>query len=208
MEIKKIIDISMDLNEKTIVWKDDAQPKLKPILRQPKDLVNFTWLDFGCHAGTHVDAPFFLFKDKWTADQIPLSKTIGKCQVLDLTDVEDMITSERLKKCKITKKIVLLKTRNSLDPMKNYNPKHVAMTVDSAKYLVKNGVTCLGYDYQSFEREGKNEVHEVFLSKDVIVIDNLRLKDAKEKEYFLICLPIKLTGTDGAPARAILVDEE
>ncbi len=208
MEIKKIIDISMDLNEKTVVWTADPQPQLKPILRQPKDLVNFTWLDFGAHAGTHIDAPFFLYKDKWTSDKIPLTRTIGECQVLDLTHVDDMITSEHLKKFKITKKILLLKTKNSFDKMEKYNPKHIAMTVESAEYLVKKGVACLGYDYQSFEREGKNDVHEVFLSRSITVIDNLRLKEAEQKNYFLICLPIKVTGIDGAPSRAILVDND
>lgn len=206
MEIRNIIDISMDLNEKTVVWKDDAQPELKPILRQPKDPVNFTWLNFGSHAGTHVDAPFLLFKDKWASDEIPLKRMIGECQVLDLTDVEDMVTEERLRKCKITKKIVLLKTKNSFDSMDEYNPKHVAMTPESAEYLIEQGVTCLGYDYQSFEREGKNEVHKVFLAKKITLIDNLRLKETEEKDYFLICLPIKVTGIDGAPARAILID--
>lgn len=197
----------MDLNEKTLVWIKDPQPKLTPILRTPKDPVNFTWLDFGGHAGTHVDAPFYLYGDKWTADQIPFNRLIGECQVLDLTKVEDMITEDDLKKIKITKKMVLLKTKNSLDPLTKYNPNHVAMTVDSAKYLVKKGITTIGYDYQSFEREGKNEVHTVFLSKDIVVIDNLRLKEAEAKGYTLICLPIKLTGTDAAPSRAILVEE-
>jgi len=208
MKIKKMIDISMDLNEKTIVWIADPQPQLKPILRRPKDPCNFTWFDFGAHAGTHVDAPFFLYSDKWTIDQIPLTRMIGKCQVLDLTNINDVITSEDLKKFKITKKIVLLKTKNSFDKMEKYNPKHIAMTVEAAEYIAKKRVTCLGYDYQSFEREGKNDVHDVFLSRNITLIDNLRLRNAEQKDYFLICLPIKVTGIDGAPARAILIDND
>jgi len=207
MKIKKIIDISMDLNEKTLVWIKDPQPKLTRILKTPQDPVNFTWLDFGGHAGTHVDAPFYLYENKWTADKIPFDRLIGECQVIDLTKVKDMITEEDLKKIKINKKIILLKTMNSFDSLVKYNPKHIAMTVGAAEYLVKNGIHAIGYDYQSFEREGKNEVHAVFLSKNVIVIDNLRLKNAKAKNYTLICLPIKLTGTDASPSRAILIEE-
>jgi len=207
MKIEKIIDISMDLNEKTVVWKDDPQPKLKPLARIPDAPCNFTWLDFGAHTGTHIDAPFYLFNDKWTSDQVPLDRLIGTCQMIDISDVSDMITAEDLKKYKINQKIVLLKTKNSYDAMNAYNPKHVAMTLDAANYLVEQGITTLGYDYQSFEREGKNDIHRVFMKKNIIVIDNLRLKNVDAKEYILFCLPIKVTGIDAAPARAVLIEE-
>lgn len=203
----KIIDISMELNEKTVVWTADPQPKLIPVCRQPEATCNFTWLDFGAHAGTHIDAPFYLFKDKWTCDQIPFTRLIGNCQVLDLTDVDDIITVDHLRKKSISKSMVLLKTKNSFDAMVSYNPTHVALSVEGAQYLIEQGVTTLGYDYQSFEREGKNDVHHVFLSQSITLIDNLRLAATTEKEYLLICLPVKVTGIDGAPARAILVEE-
>src|SRR4030095_6885265 len=201
-----VIDISMELNEKTVVWVADPQPKLIPVLRQPLAPVNFTWLDFGAHAGTHVDAPFYLFLDKWTTDQIPLDRLIGTCQVIDLTEVADVITSDHLKAHEITRPIVLLRTKNSFDPMEAYNPRHVAMTVEAAEYCIQQGVTTLGFDYQSFERDGSNDVHHAFLSKSVTLVDNLRLKDAAAGEYLFICLPVKGTGIAGAPARAILID--
>lgn len=197
----------MELNEKTVVWVADPQPKLIPIVRQPEGHCNFTWLDFGAHAGTHVDAPYYLYADKWTTDQIPLERFFGPCQVLDLTAVDDMITSADLKKHPINCSIVLLKTKNSADPMQAYNPKHVAMTVESAEYLIEQGVTTVGYDYQSFERDGRNDVHDAFLSRSITLLDNLRLKETSGKEYFLLCLPVKVTGIDGAPARAILIED-
>jgi arylformamidase len=147
-----------------------------------------------------------LFNDGWTADKIPFERLIGKCQVLDVKNVST-ITSSDLKKHTITQKIVLLKTRNSADPMKKFNPHHVDMSVDAAQYLIDEGVTTVGYDYQTFERDGKNVLHKMFLEKSITLIDNLRLKNATEKEYFLICLPIKVTGIDAAPVRAILVEE-
>ena len=202
-----ILDISMDLNEKTVVWTADPAPQLKPVARLPKDGCNFTWLDFGCHAGTHVDAPYYLFPDKWTTDQIPFSRLLGRCQVLDLTDVADTITVDDLKKHLLTCDKVLLKTSNSFDPMRAYNPRHVAMSPEAAEYLVAQGVTTVGYDYQSFERNGENVLHRIFLAKSITLIDNLRLAHAEAREYFLVCLPVKLTGIDGAPARAILLDE-
>lgn len=202
----KFIDISMELNEKTIVWVEDEQPKLIPIARQPEAPVNFTWLDFGSHAGTHVDAPYYLFADKWKSDQIPLEILMGDCQVVDLTDVEDFIEVSDLKKHKISSKRVLLKTKNSYDPMEKYNANHVALSQEAALYLRDQGIILIGFDYQSFERDGANVIHRIYMEKDIIAIDNLRLADAHTGTYTLICLPIKVTGIDGAPARAILLE--
>ncbi|MGV8086150.1 MAG: cyclase family protein [Candidatus Woesearchaeota archaeon] len=207
MNFNKIIDISMELNEKTIVWKDDAQPKLIPLARIPHALCNFTWLDFGAHAGTHIDAPFYLFNDKWTSDKVPFDRLIGRCQVLDLTNVDEFITEKDLRKLNITQQMILLKTKNSYDKMEKYNPYHVALSIDATQYLIDKGVKVIGYDYQSFERDGRIEIHRMFMSKDIVIIDNLRLLDAKAKEYQLICLPIRVTGIDAAPARAILLED-
>lgn len=203
----KIIDISMELNEKTIVWVDDDQPKLIPVARIPKAPINFTWLDFGSHAGTHIDAPYYLFNDKWKSDEVPFDVLIGNAQVLDLTDVEDYIEVEDLKKHKITEKRILLKTKNSFDKMEKYNPNHIALSTDAAKYLKDLGIELIGYDYQSFEREGKVDIHRIFMEKNIIALDNLRLKETEEKTYKFICLPIKVTGIDAAPSRAILIEE-
>ena len=92
--------------------------------------------------------------------------------------------------------------------MERYNPLHVALDLDAARYLVNQGIKTIGYDYQSSEREGKTDIHRIFMEKDVIVIDNLRLAKTKEKEYLMFCLPLKVTGIDAAPARVILIDDE
>ena len=205
MNVQSAIDISMDLDAHTVVWQEDPAPDLRPVLRQPDDEVNFTWLSFGAHAGTHVDAPYYLFSNSWTIDQIPLDRLIGPCQVIDLTHVTDTIKAENLAFVTITEPRVLLRTKNSFDPMEAYNPNHVDMSESAAAHLVNHGVTTVGYDYQSFERGGANVLHHFFLEKKITLIDNLRLKNAPEGYYDLICLPLKLIGIDGAPARAILL---
>lgn len=203
----KIIDISMELNEKTIVWVDDDQPKLVPVARKPEAPINFTWLDFGSHAGTHIDAPYYLFNEKWKSDEVPFDVLMGDCQVIDLCDVDDYITVDDLKKHKIKSSRILLKTKNSYDLMEKYNPKHVALSIEASEYLRDLEIKLIGYDYQSFERNGEINIHKIFMEKNIIALDNLRLSNAEEKEYQLICLPIKVTGIDAAPSRAILIEE-
>lgn len=203
----KIIDISMELNEKTIVWVDDDQPKLIPVARKPEAPINFTWLDFGSHAGTHIDAPFYLFNDKWKSDEVPFDILMGDCQVIDVCDVDDYIMVDDLKKHNITSTRILLKTKNSYDPMEKYNPNHVALSIEAAEYLRNLGIKLIGYDYQSFERNGEVKIHKIFMEQNIICLDNLRLKETEEKTYDFICLPIKVTGIDAAPSRAILIEK-
>lgn len=202
------LDISMNLNEKTVVWKDDEPPKLTAICRLPKEPCNFTWLNFSAHAGTHIDAPYYLFPESWTADEIPLDRLIGRCQVVDLTKVEGTISTSALRERNISRSKVLLKTKNSLDPLEHYNPRHVDMNAAAAQYLIENGLTTLGYDYQSFERAGANDLHRIFLGKNITLIDNLRLGHVQAGFYKLVCLPVKVTGIDAAPARAILLEDK
>lgn len=203
----KIIDISMELNEKTVVWIADEQPKLIPIARIPEAPINFTWLDFGAHAGTHIDAPYYLFNEKWKSDEVPFDVLLGDCQVIDLTDVDNYIEVSDLKKHNITSERILLKTKNSFDVMEKFNPQHIAISEESAYYLRDLGIKLIGYDYQSFERNGEVKIHRIFMEKDIIALDNLRLANTEEKTYKLICLPIKVTGIDAAPSRAILIEE-
>lgn len=204
LNLNQFIDISMELNSKTLVWTEDKAPELIPLARQPHAPVNFTWLNFGAHAGTHVDAPYYLFEEKWTSDQIPLSRLMGPCQVLDLTHVETCITTDDIKKLDIRQKKILLKTKNSYDPLLTFHGKHITLSVAAAEYLVSLGVETVGYDYQTFEAGGSNDVHRVFLQESITLLDNLRLVDTEAKEYYLLCLPVKVTGIDAAPARALL----
>lgn len=203
----KIIDISMELNEKTVVWVEDEQPKLIPVARIPEAPINFTWLDFGSHAGTHIDAPYYLFNEKWKSDEVPFEVLMGKCQVIDLTDVEEHIEVKDLKKHNIVSERILLKTKNSYDNMEKYNPLHVDLSEKAAIYLRDLGIKLIGYDYQSFERNGDVKIHKIFMEKNIIALDNLRLKETQEKIYDFICLPVKVTGIDAAPARAILIEK-
>jgi arylformamidase len=208
LNLEHYIDISMELNAKTLVWTEDKSPELIPVARQPDASVNFTWLNFGSHAGTHVDAPYYLFQDQWTADQIPLSRLMGICQVLDLTHIEHIIEAEDLEKIDIRHKKIFLKTKNSFDPLEEFHGRHIVLSVKAAHYLVSIGMETVGYDYQTFELGGSHDIHTIFLKENITLLDNLRLAETQAKDYFLMCLPVKITGIDAAPARAVLFEKE
>lgn len=71
-----------------------------------------------------------------------------------------------------------------------------------ASYLVDRGVKLVGIDYLSV---GDAEAHRELLESGVIALEGLDLRAVEPGSYELLCLPLRLEGSDGAPARALLV---
>jgi arylformamidase len=84
---------------------------------------------------------------------------------------------------------------------------YVSLTKDAARWLLSKGIKLVGVDYLSIEAVDSQEleVHRTLLENDVVVLEGLNLSQVPEGRYQLICLPLKLRGGDGAPARVVLV---
>jgi arylformamidase len=103
---------------------------------------------------------------------------------------------------------VLLRTRNSaLLSQAQFVPDYTYLAPDGAEYLVSKGVELVGVDYLSIEQfhSGHHKTHRTLLAKAVVILEGLDLSQVSAGEYDLICLPLRLEGCDGAPARAVLV---
>jgi arylformamidase len=103
---------------------------------------------------------------------------------------------------------VLLRTRNSSfirNPQ--FAVDYTFLAPDGAQYLVDRGVELVGIDYLSIEQfhSGHHRTHITLLEKKVVIVEGLDLSVPKPGVYQLICLPLRLVGLDGAPARAVLV---
>jgi arylformamidase len=69
-------------------------------------------------------------------------------------------------------------------------------------------VELVGVDYLSIEQfhSGHHRTHRTLLEKNVVIVEGLSLGGIAPGEYDLICMPLRLEGLDGAPARAILIE--
>ena len=78
------------------------------------------------------------------------------------------------------------------------------LTEDGARWIVEQGIRLVGIDSMSVDAPGSQflEGHRILLESDVIIIESLMLEDVPPGKYYLVCLPLKLAGTDGASARA------
>ena len=205
-----LIDISLSISTHSVVWPSSPQPKLgRRLSIENGDLVNDSNLFMNVHTGTHIDSPLHHFSNGVGADEITLESMVGEAWVLDFTGIED-ISLESLAKNWPSKKAtrILLKTRNSEwweEGRENFVTDYTALMPDTAKWLVDQGVKLIGIDYLSVQRyHDPPTVHRVLLQAGVTLLEGLNLYHVQPGKYELLCLPLKLSSSDGAPARAIL----
>ncbi len=173
--------------------------------------VNVTRISSSVHIGTHVDAPYHFIKDGKTIESLPLEVLTGPCYVVQLPDGVDAITAEVLERTEITPdmKRILFGTSNSHFWAKGetkFQEEFVAITEDGAEWLVEHGVQLVGVDYLSVAPFNDSEpTHKILLEAGVVVVEGLNLCNVMRGFYDLYCLPLKIAGSDGAPARAILI---
>ena len=210
MKIKRIIDISGIVNDKTTVWPGDAGIALNRILSiQSGESCNLSALNMGMHISTHVDAPLHFIEGGADVATLNLNKFIGFAKVFCL-QTRDCIKASDLSVLDINMgDIILLKTINSsLDMTGEFNKEFVYLDEEAAKYLVDKKIATVGIDYLSVENYyADNAVtHKLLLQNEIGIIEGLRLNDVPEGEYFLSCLPLKIEGAEASPVRAVLVE--
>jgi arylformamidase len=206
-------DISLTITPELPVYPGDPAIVLERIAKiEDGASSNLTHLSMSVHVGTHVDAPFhFLGGNASTAESLPLNLLIGRAYVLSLPDNIDQITTSDLQQAEIPPRTrrLLLKTRNSklwLRKEKKFQTNFVGLNSEAAQYLVNRGIKLVGIDYLSVAPFHQGEAtHRILLKAGVVIVEGLNLSEVSQGRYTLYCLPLKLAGSDGAPARAILI---
>jgi arylformamidase len=203
-------DISLTISPDLPIWPGDPAIELKKISQiQKGENANVTHLSACVHIGTHVDAPDHFLDNGQTVEDLPLDLLIGEVRVFELSPA-GMITAEDLKAAEIpvdTRRL-LIKTPNSkfwLEGKKEFQENFIALEADAAQYLVDLGVEVIGVDYLSVAPYADPApTHQVLLKADILIIEGLNLSRIQPGIYKLYCLPLKIKGSDGAPARVLL----
>lgn len=206
-------DISLTITPDLTVWPGDPPVKLERVGKiEDGDNSNVTRIDMGAHTGTHVDAPFhFINESPITVEKLSLRLLTGRAYVLHLPDTVKEVTAEVLQGTDIPPRTrrLLIRSRNSeywKEHGHEFHTDYVAITADGAQYLVDRGVKLVGVDYLSVAPYHHTApTHEILLKAGMVVVEGLDLSEVEQGRYTLYCLPLKLGGADGAPARAILV---
>ena len=209
----EIIDITRTVDPKMLKWPDDTEPPSQEFVTHTDngDPATVSEWKMSSHTGTHMDARMHFVPSGWTMEALDLSRSVGPCRVVDLTHVEGHVGRADLEAAEVAGQVrLLLKTCNSdrwLMQREEFEEGYSAISREAAEYLVEIGVETIGVDYLSVEpfENGEFNTHHTLLGADVVILEGLVLTEVEPGEYFLACLPLKLAGSDGSPARAILI---
>lgn len=206
---RKCYDISLNLSGDTVRWVGAPTLEFDERRRISRgDATNASAVTMSVHSGTHVDAPFHFIPGGATIDALPLETFIGPARV-HAVDAQRYITEEHVNAMELGGDTrILFKTRNSaLLGKAAYEPDFVAFSLEGARALVARGVNLVGLDYLSVAHADEQvPVHRAFLDHGVILLEGIDLSQIQPGRYELICFPLRLRGSDGAPCRAVLRD--
>jgi arylformamidase len=206
----QIFDVSVPISPRTPTWPGD--PKLSLVRASAiarGDPANVSRLDAGVHTGTHVDAPVHFVEGAPGIDSIAVETLVGPCLVVAADPPGLELRPEDLPATEHTR--ILFKTRNSrlwAAAGETFDTEFVAVGAALADRLVAEGKKLVGVDYLSVETYHapfEHPVHHRLLEARMVVVEGLDLSAVEPGEYQLYCLPLKLVGSDGAPARTVLV---
>jgi arylformamidase len=184
-----MIDISVSLSAGMVTWPGDPPVSIERFSSIDRgDPANVSSVSMSLHTGTHIDAPLHYLPDGASIDRMPLDATVGRARVLHIGTGKE-IGPGHLSLYKIRRgERILLKAGTSLSQA-------------GAEFLVERGIRTVGIDSLSI---GNDDTHRKLLAAGIWIIEGLELTRVKPGTYYLICLPLKITGADGAPARAMI----
>ena len=203
----QIIDVSMDVYPGMPVWEGDDGVELRRTMKiEDGALANVSRIRCSVHTGTHVDAPLHYLDGGESVDQIPLNVLIGPAWVADIP-IRRRIDAADLAKAGIPEgtERLLLKTRNSqfLGSQTEFKTDYAGLTVSGAEWILTKGIRLVGNDYLSVASRDQNDpVHRMLLGDGVVLVEGISLGKIPAGACTFYCLPLKLMGSDGAPARA------
>lgn len=210
----KIFDVSVPISDKTPVYAGDPAVEITSAHSIANgDPCNVSFLKFGAHTATHVDAPNHFIEGARKVDELSLDVLIGDARVVEIDKNAASIAAEHIENIDLSGVTrVLFKTRNSdlwNDLGQGFRKDFVFIQPAACKLLVEKGVKLVGIDYLSVEEfePPDHATHKTLLGNNVIIIEGLDLRQVTAGDYELICLPLKIaSGTgDGAPARTVLI---
>ena len=195
----KIYDISQEVFSCQVYPGDPAPEKNILISMENGEVYNLTAFRMCAHNGTHIDAPRHFIRDGKTVDEICLEAVVGMTYVAEHhgivtgDDAAEIINKGKQRNPEAAKRILLK------------GPAEVSL--EAANVFAASDVMLLGNESQSVGPEdAPMAVHQVLLGANVILLEGIRLAEVSEGIYFLNAAPLNLSGADGSPCRALLID--
>jgi arylformamidase len=204
------IDVSVAIRDGMVHWPDNPNVVVERTMDIAHgDAATLSRIAIGVHTATHMDAPCHFKPGAASVDQLPFEAGVGPARVIAIRDREHITVKELEPYAIAAGERILFKTTNSPRAWRSakFVEDAVHLTVEAARWLAMMRVRTIGIDYLSvggFAANNAVDVHEPLLAAGVAIIEGLDLTDVPAGPCDLVCLPIKVAGGDGAPARAFV----
>lgn len=201
--------MTVPLRTGMVRWPDNPSVQVRRVLDQRRgDHCTVTALSLGVHSGTHMDAPQHFLRTGHGIDAMPISAGVGRARVIAIKNPA-LVTVEELRRHRVRRgERILFKTRNSPRCWKTdrFLKDFVSLDEGAARWLVAHGVRTVGIDYLSIAGYDSDTVsiHTILLEAGIWIIEGMNLSEVRPGAYDMLCLPLKIAGGDGAPARVLL----
>ena len=197
----KLYDVTRPIHSGMAVYPGDPEVAIEPVLSLATGApANVSVVRLGSHTGTHVDAPAHFRDGAPGTDRLPLDVLLGPACVYEFDDVGTIhATSLRgldLGACPRALFKARIQGSGATD----------GLTSAAAEFLVRAGVRLVGVEGESADAASAADfpAHRTLLDAGVIILEGLDLSAVPPGKYELLCLPLKISGGDGAPARVVL----
>jgi threonine dehydrogenase-like Zn-dependent dehydrogenase/kynurenine formamidase len=206
------IDLTVGIRQNMVHFPGDPGVELKQTKHLDRgDPATVSQLSLGVHTGTHVDAPVHFIGGAAGVDEFSIDAMIGPARVIEILDKE-IVTAQDLAAHDIRPdERLLLRTNNSSRcwNVDAFVDDYAYLDTSAARMLAERRVRMVGIDYLSIGRGNEGpEVHRILLGAGVLIIEGLDLSRARAGFYDVVCLPLKILGGDGAPARVAVRPRE
>lgn len=203
-------DVSIPIHPGMVIYHDNPGVEIERASSIPEGATaNVSRITMGLHTGTHIDGPLHFFDDGAGADSLPLQAMVGPALVIELPDIgAGPIDEAALRAAEIpagTERLILKTPNSELWDRAEFTRDFVRLDGSGAGYVLELGLRLIGIDYLSI---GDPDAHRALLGAGVVALEGLDLRGIEPGRYELLCLPIRVIDTDGAPARVVLRDLE
>jgi len=196
-----LYDVTLPIRAGMAVYPGDPEVTVQPVAAVERDGYAVARLSLGSHTGTHLDPPAHFFPGGLTVDQAPLDLLVGPARVVSVTGAPSVAPDDLRRAGALGWERVLLRTRV---PEGDDDAAHVYLEPEAARALAAAGARLVGIDSLSVDPFSGDHVHRTLLGSGIWILERLDLTAAPDGEYELFCLPLKIAGGDGAPARVLL----
>lgn len=190
------IDITKTLKPSMAVYEGDPKFENDKIFSIEKDGFNLNKISMGTHTGSHIDSPLHFIKNGMSVSEIDSRYFVTDTFLADVSKYK-FINSDVLKNYDLSNvNSIVFKTESE----------NIFLTKDGAEYILKTDIILVGTDNMDIEDESDGDfcVHKLLLKNNILIAENLDLKNVSEGFYKLYCFPLKIENADGSPVRAFL----